>query len=337
MKIDIHTHFIPPQLIADARQGRALNNLKLEQRHGAEWVVHPQGYQYPLAAEFWDMEAKLRQMDKLGLDVSILSISPTLFFYWADAHATCDFCQLANESVAQMAQQSGGRLRGMATVPLQDPAAATAELRRAVTKLGLRGVELGTTMENAPLDDLRFDPLFAAAEELDVPVVLHPYYVGSKPQLADFYMTNLIGNPLETTIAAARLILSGCLDRHPKLKVILVHAGGFLPFQIGRLDHGYDVRSETHAVIPQPPSSYLKRFYFDTITHANLPLKFLIDLVGKEHMVIGTDIPFDMADTHFTERLSFANLGGDAANAIQSQNAIRLFGLEQTAAGAART
>jgi aminocarboxymuconate-semialdehyde decarboxylase len=328
MKIDVHTHFIPPKFIDDARQGHALNNIKLEQHPDGEWVVHPQGYKYPLSAEFWDMEAKLRQMDKLGLNISVLSISPTLFFYWAEAKSTAEFCQLANETVAKFAAQSGGRLYGMATVPLQDPEAATVELRRAVTRFGLRGVEIGTVMENVPLDDRRYDPFFSAAEELDVPVMLHPYYVGSKPQLGDYYMTNLIGNPLDTTIAAARLILSGCLDRHPKLKVVLVHAGGFLPFQIGRLDHGYDVRTETNANIKRPPSTYLNRFYVDTITHANLPLKFLIDLFGKDNVVIGTDLPFDMADTHFTERLSLANLDAATANAIQSQNVIRIFGLK---------
>lgn len=329
MKIDIHTHFIPNKFIQDARRGKALNQVMLERRNGSEWMIHPQGYRYPLAAEFWDMEAKLRQMDRLGLDRSVLSIAPTLFFYWADAVATREFCEFANESVAQLVAQSSGRLSGMATVPLQDPEAATAELRRSVAKLNLRGVEIGTTMENVPLDDPRFAPLFAAAEELGVPVMLHPYYVGPRPQLADFYMTNLIGNPLETTVAATRLVLSGCLDRHPKLNVILVHAGGFLPYQIGRLDHGYDVRPETHAVIKQPPSSYLSRFYFDTITHANQPLKFLIDQVGKDHVAIGTDIPFDMEDTRFVERLASARLDRDTAEAVQSQNAIRLFGLNQ--------
>lgn len=327
MKVDIHTHFIPPQVIADARQGRALNNIKLERRGDAEWFIHPQGYRYPLAAEFWDMEAKLRQMDRLGLSMSVLSISPTLFFYWAEAGPTREFCQMANEAAAKLVAQSGGRLRAMATVPLQDPNAAANELRRAVTQLGLRGVEIGTVMERVPLDDPRFDPFFSAAEELGAPVVLHPYYVGPKPQLGDFYMTNLIGNPLDTTIAAARLILSGCLDRHPKLNVVLVHAGGFMPYQIGRLDHGYCVRSETSAVIRQPPSTYLSRFYFDTITHADLPLKFLVDLVGPEHVVIGTDLPFDMADTEFSARLASAGLEGAAASAIESRNVVRLFGL----------
>ncbi len=327
MKIDVHAHFIPAQLVNDARRGRAVNNIVIEKQGTVEWVVHPQGYRYPLNPEFWNLDAKLQQMDKLGLDVSVLSISPTLFLYWEEANVAQEFCQLANEFVAQMVAQSGGRLYGMATVPLQNPEASAAELRRAVTQLGLVGVEIGTTMENVPLDDPRFDPFFAMAEELNVPVTLHPYYVGPRPQLADFYMTNIIGNPLETTIAAARLILSGCLDRHPRLKILLVHAGGFLPYQIGRLDHGYDVRSETRAVIKQPPSTYLPRFYFDTITHTHIPLKFLIELVGKEHVLIGTDLPFDMADTCFDEWLAFAKLDS-MLEAIQSCNAIQLFSLK---------
>ncbi len=327
MRIDIHTHFIPPQIIEDARKSRALDEVKIERRGEVEWVIHPQGYRYPLAGEFWDVEAKLRHMDGLGLDVSLLSISPTMFFYWVDGAAAARFCRMANEAVAGMAARSGGRLYGMATVPLQDPAKAAAELRHAAGELGLRGVEIGTVVGDIPLDDPRFAAFFSTAEELNVPVMLHPYYVGPKVQLKDFYMTNLVGNPLETTVAAARLILSGFLDRHPGLTVVLVHAGGFLPYQIGRLDHGYEVRSETNANISRPPSSYLGRFVFDTITHADPQLKFLVDLVGEDHVVIGTDIPFDMADTRFAGRLASTGLDGKAIAAIESGNVHRLFGL----------
>ncbi len=327
MKIDIHTHYIPVQFLQEARSGSGLDKVVVEKRNGAEWMIHPQGYRYPLAAEFWDMDAKIRQMDRLGLDVSILSIAPPLLFYWADAAATREFCQMANEAVNGLVAQSGGRLRAMATVPLQEPEAAAAELRRAVTHLGLNGVLIGTTMEHVPLDDPRFEPFWAAAEELNVPVVLHPYYVGPKPQLNDYYMTNLIGNPLETTVAAARLVLSGLLDRHPNLQVVLVHAGGFLPYQIGRIDHGYQVRAETSANIRQFPSSYLSRFYYDTITHAGQPLQFLVNSVGQERVMLGTDIPFDMADTKFTRHFDGAGMGDGALDAIASQNAIRIFGL----------
>jgi len=327
MRIDIHTHFIPPFFLDEARRGRAIDNITVQRRESQEWVIHPQGYHYPLATEFWNLEAKLAHMDSLGIDVSVLSISPTLLFHWLEAGPAEEFCQKTNEALAGFVAESGGRLYGMAIVPLQHPEAAAKELRRAVVDLGLRGVQIGTTMENVPLDDPRFEPFFATAAELNVPVMLHPYYVGTRAEFADFYMTNLIGNPLETGLAASRLILSGCLDRHPDLMVILVHAGGFMPYQVGRLDHGFRVRAETRAKIDPPPSSYLGRFYYDTITHAAVPLKFLIELVNPDRVLLGTDIPFDMADLRFQEYLAATELDEGAIQAINSGNASRLFGL----------
>lgn len=324
--IDIHTHFIPPEFVGDARAGRALDRITIEHRDGAEWLAHPQGYRYPLSPEFFDVQAKHREMDRLGIDRAVLSLTPTLFFYWLEAAAAREFCQQANTSMAAFVAQSD-RLDGLAVVPLQDPDAATAELRRAVTELGLRGVEIGTTMEDVLLDDRRFDGFFDAAEALDVPVMLHPYYVGVRRQLADFYMTNLTGNPLETCIAASRLILSGFFDRHPRLKVVLVHSGGFMPFQIGRLDHGFRVRPETKSAISSPPSGYLRRFWYDTITHASTPLKFLIELAGKDRVVLGTDLPFDMADVRFQQYFSEAGLAPDVLSAVTTDNAIELFRL----------
>jgi aminocarboxymuconate-semialdehyde decarboxylase len=182
-------------------------------------------------------------------------------------------------------------------------------------------------MEYIPLDDERFEPFFAAAAELDVPVMLHPYHTGAPPELADFYMRNLVGNPLETGVAASRLILSGCLDRHPQLTIILVHGGGFMPYQVGRLDHGFRVRRETSARINAPPSSYLRRFYFDTVTHASLPLKFLVELVGADRVVFGTDIPFDMADLHFKKILAGTGLDEATLDTINWANTSRILHL----------
>src|SRR5688572_6991436 len=171
MTIDVHTHFIPPSFAADARAGRALDNVTVERQATTEWISHPQGYRYPLSPEFLDVAARLRQMDRLGIDTSILSLAPTLFFYWLDRLAADDFCRQANESLAAFVAQSN-RLRGVAAVPLQDPDAAVTELRHAVLNLGLCGVEIGTSMEGVPLDDARFEPFFAAAADLDVPVIL---------------------------------------------------------------------------------------------------------------------------------------------------------------------
>ena len=327
MTVDIHTHFIPPEFLVEAREGRALDQIALRRQDGVDWLVHPQGYRYPVTPEFWDVEAKLRHMDRLGINVSVLSLTPTLFFYWIGGDAGEDFCHRANDSVARLAAHSDGRLYGMAVVPMQNPDAAATELRRAITDLHLRGVMIGTTIGDVPLDDERYTPFFKAAEELGAPVMLHPYYVGPRPQLGDFYMTNLTGNPMETCVAATRLMLSGFLDRHPSLEIVLVHAGGFMPYQVGRLDHGFRVRSETSAHLKAPPSTYLRRFSFDTITHATIPLKFLLDLAGFDRVMLGTDIPFDMADERFATYLEDVDLEAPILEAVTGGNAVSLYGL----------
>lgn len=328
MRIDMHTHYIPRYFVDEARRGQAIVEVRIEQQGDYEWATHPEGYRYALYPRFWDVAAKLEHMDQLGIDVSVLSVSPILFFYRLEAALAQEFCQRTNEALADFAAQSEGRLYGLATVPLQDPEAAAAELRRAVVDLGLRGAQVGARMETTPLDDPQFDPFWATAAELEAPVFLHPYRVSVPPQFADFYMVNLIGNPLETGIAASRLILSGCLDRHPKLTVVLAHGGGFMPYQIGRLDHGFRVRSETRANIDAPPSSYLRRFYYDTITHASTPLKFLVELVGADRVVLGTDIPFDMEDLNFEGYLAETGLDDHSLAAINGGNAGRIFSLD---------
>lgn len=323
--VDVHAHFIPMDFLEAARRGRALDGVEVRRVNGVDHVCHPQGYAYPLAPEFWDLEAKLRQMDRLGIDITVLSIAPPLLFYWVEAEAAVEFCRSANEALARLVAAAGGRLYGLATVPMQSPERAAEELRYAVTQLGLRGALLGTSVEGIPLEDERFEPFWSAAEALGVPVVLHPYYVGPRPGLSDFYLINLIGNPLDTSVAAARLIFSGFLDRHPRLRFLLVHGGGFLPYQIGRLDHGFRVRQEARRHIQRPPSAYLDRFYFDTVVHADLPLRFLVKLVGCHRVLVGTDLPFDMADTSFKEHLAVLDEGESQKEAIRGGNALHLF------------
>jgi aminocarboxymuconate-semialdehyde decarboxylase len=157
--------------------------------------------------------------------------------------------------------------------------------------------------------------------------MIHPSYAGGPSPFPDFYMKNLLGNPLATTVAASRMILSGFLDRHPRLIPVLVHAGGYLPYQIGRLDHGYRVREETRARAAGAPSTYLRRFRYDTISHAPAPLRFLVDLVGEDRVVLGTDIPFDMGDLAFEAIMRGAGLGAAATRAIEGENARGLFAL----------
>jgi aminocarboxymuconate-semialdehyde decarboxylase len=309
--VDVHNHVIPRFILEEAERNR-LFGLRWEDG----WVVHPQGFRYPVTAEFWDPQEKLAEMDAHALDVAILSIAPTLFLYDQPAADSVAFARRANDAVAEMAAASP-RLAGLATLPLQEPAAAAEELRRAVGELGLRGAQIGTSgPDGLPLDDPALAPVLAEADRLGVPLMLHPYYVGLKPGLTDYYFTNSIGNPLDTCIAAARLVHAGTFDRHPELRVVLVHAGGFLPYQLGRLDHAYAVRTEPRADIAEAPSTYLRRFWIDTITHSDLALTFLESLVGRDRMVIGTDLPFDMADREPVERLRRVGIDPDELGAV---------------------
>ena len=296
MKIDIHSHVIPDRIVsaiaADPKRFRA----RIEGEGPARKIIHDQGYVYPLFEEFRQTEAKLAAMDRKGIDISVISPAPPMFYYWADADLALEVAGLVNDGVADMVGVKPARLRGMATVPMQHPDAAVAELERVVRAYGFKAVEIGTSIEGAQLAEERFRPLLRRASELNVFVFAHPYYVGVKSGLESYYLTNLIGNPLDTTVMLANLMFSGRLDELPDLKLVLAHGGGFAPYQIGRLVHGHAVRNEANSISKSSPKDLLKRIYFDSLVFEPQALRYLIDLVGADHVCIGTDAPFDMAD-----------------------------------------
>ncbi|HWZ37584.1 MAG TPA: amidohydrolase family protein [Bradyrhizobium sp.] len=296
MQIDIHSHVIPDRIVAAIAADPKRFRARVEGEGPARKVIHDQGYVYPLFEEFRRVEAKLAAMDSKGIDISVISPAPPMFYYWADADLALDVAGLVNDGVADMVGARPDRLRGMATVPMQHPDAAVAELERVVRAYGFKAVEIGTSIEGAQLAEERFRPLLRRASELNVFVFAHPYYVGAKSGLESYYLTNLIGNPLDTTVMLANLMFSGRLDELPDLKIVLAHGGGFIPYQIGRLVHGHRVRSETNGLSKSSPKQLLKRIYFDSLVFEPQALRYLIDLVGADHVCIGTDAPFDMAD-----------------------------------------
>lgn len=322
---DVHTHFVPPEAAVDARRGVGFDGMRTETVDGAEWLAHRQGFRYPLDPAFYDLEARLASMDERGIGRAVVSIAPPLFGYAAEPSEAVDFCRRANDALAAFARESGGRIDVVATLPMRTPDAAVRELRRAIGELGMRGAEIGPNVEDTPLDDPAHRPVLEAAADLGVPLILHPYYVGAQPGLADFYLTNLVGNPLATVVAAARLILGGTLDELPDLRLLLMHGGGYLPYQIGRLDHGHRVRPEAEASAG-PPSAYLRRFWYDTITHHPGALSYLVGLVGADRVAYGTDFPFDMAAGPLGEQLDGAGLSEDEWERVGHRTAAELFG-----------
>lgn len=329
MVIDTHTHFLPLELIELLGQGAHPGITVLGGGGNGRWLRYASGIRFPLQPAFYDTAAKLEHMDASGVDLGLISIAAPLFLYDLDASDTVALSKVINDAAARLADDSGGRLRGMATIPLNAPDEAAAELRRAHETLGLRGVEIGTSVGATMLDAPEFDPVWTAAAELGVPVFLHPHLSMSgegRPIGSDrYFMSNSVGNPLETHTAAARLILGGVFDRHPSLTVQLAHGGGALPYQLARLDRTYALREEVREVARKRPLEYVGNFLFDTVVYHDTPLDFLIEFVGVERVVFGTDYPFDMED--LTGLRVGERLDASDAERVLSGNARRAYGL----------
>ena len=232
-----------------------------------------------------------------------------------------------NDGIANMARAFPERLMGMGTLPMQNPDAAVAELERIVKQHGFRSVELGTSIGDEQLADKRFRPVLRRALELDVFIFAHPYSNSGVCNLDDYYLSNLIGNPLQTTLMVSHLMFSGVLDELKKLRICLAHGGGYVPYQIGRFNHGHTVRKETRALTKTKPNALLRRFYYDALTHDPRALRYLIDLVGADRVVIGTDAPFDMGEEHPIEMIGkVKRLSVKDREQIFCKTALRLIG-----------
>jgi len=275
------------------------------------------------------VQRRLADMDAMGVDVQAISPAPLQYYYGLDAELGRAAAQMINDKIATIAEQNSDRIVGLANVPMQSPEFAVAELERAVNELGLRGVEISTNVAGAELSEARFRQFFAKAEELDVVVFLHPSGFSDGRRLTDHYFTNVIGNPLDSTIAVSHLIFGGVLDAYPKLKVCVAHGGGYLAAYSGRIDHAHGAREDCRRCIKEPPTSYLKRLYFDTVVFTEHQLEYLVRLYGSDHIVLGTDYPYDMGmydPVGFVE--GAAELTDADKAAIVGGNAARLLGFK---------
>jgi aminocarboxymuconate-semialdehyde decarboxylase len=242
----------------------------------------------------WDLERRLQDMAASKVDLQVLSVCPQTFLYAQPPAVAAAFARVQNEQIAKLVKARPDRFLGIATLPMQAPKLAADELRHAMRALGLRGAQIGSNIAGKNLDDPELEPVWATAAELGGFMLLHPINVAGADRLKSYYLGNLIGNPLDTTIAAACLVFSGVLERHPTLKICLAHGGGFVPYQAGRFLHGWHVRAEPKTKLPKPPTDSIARFYFDTIVHSKDVLEFLVGSAGVERVLLGSDYPFDM-------------------------------------------
>jgi aminocarboxymuconate-semialdehyde decarboxylase len=244
--------------------------------------------------QLFDRRLILAEMDRRKLDAAAISPPPQLFAYWAPLKIGEQIARTVNDGLAEMRRACPDRFLPLASLPLQDGTSAARELERACLELGLHGATLCTHVNGLDLDLAGLDPVFSVAQRLDIPLFLHPQNADDSSRLRDYHLWNLVGFMMETATAGARLLMSGVFERYPRLRIVLAHGGGFLPYQIGRLDHGYRVRPELNARLPKAPSAYLGNIFCDSLTHSEQALRFLIDRMGADHIVLGSDHPFDM-------------------------------------------
>ena len=292
--IDVHSHFFPLEVLDVLRkEGERYRTPLRAEADGRLFVVTPERPYGPIGPGFYDVGRRREFMAAQGIDAQVLCAPPFLFYYWLDARAGLDVIQLENDALAAVVRGDPEHFIGLGGVPLQDVRLSIAECER-IERAGLHGVEIGSNVDGRDLDAPEFWPFFEAVEHLDLAVLIHGGNVAGGDRMDDFHLRNLVGFPLDATLAAARLIFAGVLDRFPRLRICVGQAGGFLPYVAGRLDHGYAVRPECRRVIDRPPSEYLRRLYFDSITHSPRALGLLLDTVGPGRVMLGSDFPFDM-------------------------------------------
>jgi aminocarboxymuconate-semialdehyde decarboxylase len=327
-RIDVHSHFLPASVLELLRRdgGRYSTPVQVTE-DGKIFVATPERPYGPIGPGFHDLEVRKKYLIDQDIATQILAPPPFLFYYWVPAEASRDITRTVNDAIADVVGAHAGLFGGLGTIPMYDAASSVRECER-IRKGGLCGIEIGSNINGIDLDDERFWPIYEAVESLDLAILIHPNNVVGGDRMREFHLQNLIGFPSDTTLAAARLIFSGVLDRFPKLKICLGQAGGFLPYIIGRLDQGFTARAECRRSGCSKPSDYLRRFYYDTIIHAAKPLAFLIESVGPDRVMFGSDFPFDMRSLLGQPAIeSQANLAPEQWKQVYSDTAKDFFGI----------
>ena len=275
------------------------------------------------------VERRLKDMDRMGIDIQAISPSPNQTYYAADPDLGIATARIVNDNLAEIVGRHPDRFTALGTVPFQAPDLAIAELDRIYKSLGFRGIEIATNVAGEDLSAERFRKIFARVEELGMLIFMHPTGFPEARRFADHYLVNVIGNPLDTTVAVHHLIFGGVLRDHPNLKLVLAHGGGYLPAYSGRIDHAASARPDTCEQIDRMPTTYLKRLYFDTIVYTHHQLEYLVAQYGADHVLVGTDYPADMGEVDpigFIEGAS--GLDDNERRAILGRNAARLSNIE---------
>jgi aminocarboxymuconate-semialdehyde decarboxylase len=327
--IDIHAHIVVPEAAALAQPHLDISRIPLA--HFADDITKDINAQQErdVREVMTTIDRRLSHLDRMGIDIQVVAPAPNQCYYTVDPKIAEAAHRLANDGVAEYCARKADRFVGLGVVTLQEPEIALRELDYVLGTLKLKGVQILTNVGGQELSDPKFRPFFAKAEQLGAFIMMHPNGFTHGQRLTHFYFSNVLGNPLDTTLALHNLIFSGTLARFPELKLMAVHGGGYLPSYSGRIDHAWGARRDTHGELPLPPTTYLRQIYLDTVVFTYHQLAYLIELFGPDRILMGTDYPFDMAEYNPIGHVAGVKGMNDVTLAqIAGGNAARALGLD---------
>ncbi|HLJ97068.1 MAG TPA: amidohydrolase family protein [Gemmataceae bacterium] len=332
MKIDLHTHILPPSW-PDLRQRYGYGGFVQLEPHGAgcaRMVIDGQLFR-EIEDNCWNPRRRLADCRQQGVDVQVLSTVPVMFSYWARPGDTYDLSRLLNDHLAEVVRQYPQHFVGLGTVPLQAPDLAIRELERCMKDLGLCGIEIGSHVNDWNLDHPALFPVFEAAQQLGAAIFVHPWDMMAKERMGKYWLGWLVGMPAETCLAICSLLFGGIFERLPRLRFCFAHGGGAFPGTIGRIEHGFSVRPDLCAQDNrQNPRSYLGKFYVDALVHDPDALLHLVRLAGAEKVVMGSDYPFPLGEAEPGKLIESTDLAEPVKQRLLCDNALEFLGLDRT-------
>ena len=328
--IDIHAHVSVPAAVALVTPHLDISTIPLAFFSSPETNKINQQQEIDRRTRLTGLEdglsERLRDLDEMGVDRQLVMPPPGQCYYTIPLDISVKAARMVNDGIAEYVERAPDRFIAVGTVPMQDTNEAAAELERVISQLGFKGVEVLTNVDGRELSNEAFAPFWAKAEQLGAIVIIHPNGFTEGKRLSRFYFNNIMGNPLDTALALQYLIFEGVLERHPNLKILAVHGGGYLASYSGRMDHAWGARRDCQAGLPHPPTYYLKKIFVDTVVFTSHQLAQLVKVFGADHVVMGTDYPYDMAESdpighvasveEFDSATGAAIAGGNAARVL---------------------